>query len=224
MAQVWPDSFVSDESVTQAIHALRRALGDHPSRPQYIATLAKRGYRFVGALKAHNPESVLIHSAQQSERLTKHPGWARWRWLAFSGAAGLALAAIVMEVRIARRPDANIDKAIVLSQAAPPGTALASAGMLSPDGHYLAFTARDNRSGVTRLWLSRLDSGGVRVLPDSAGAARPFWSPDGRSVGFFADGAIKIVAIDTGSPKAISPVGVSPTGASWSTSNAIPRL
>ena len=44
---VWPSSFVSDDSLVQNISALRRALKDDSSQPRYIATLARRGYRFI---------------------------------------------------------------------------------------------------------------------------------------------------------------------------------
>src|SRR5262245_55361453 len=45
LAAVWPNSFVSEDSLAQNITVLRRALGDDPNQPQYIATLPRRGYR-----------------------------------------------------------------------------------------------------------------------------------------------------------------------------------
>ena len=51
MHAVWPDSFVSDDSLVQNISAVRRALGDDPSQPRYIATLARRGYRFIAPVQ-----------------------------------------------------------------------------------------------------------------------------------------------------------------------------
>src|SRR4051812_7908952 len=43
MQAVWPDTFVSDDSLTQAISSLRRALGS----AEVIATIPRRGYRFI---------------------------------------------------------------------------------------------------------------------------------------------------------------------------------
>ena len=60
---------------------------------------------------------------------------------------------------------------------------------LSPDGHRVAFAA--TRSGKTALWVRDLDSLTARELPGTEGASLPFWSPDGRSLGFFADGKLK---------------------------------
>jgi DNA-binding winged helix-turn-helix (wHTH) protein len=51
ISMVWPDSFVTEESLTQNIFVLRRALGDDTDRPKFIATISRRGYRFVAEVK-----------------------------------------------------------------------------------------------------------------------------------------------------------------------------
>lgn len=51
MQLVWPDSFVGEDSLTQNIATLRKALGDSSDRPQYIATVSRRGYRFVALVQ-----------------------------------------------------------------------------------------------------------------------------------------------------------------------------
>lgn len=63
---------------------------------------------------------------------------------------------------------------------------------ISPDGRYLAFTPRD-LSGKTLLWVRPLDSLTARPLPGTEGAVAPFWSPDSRSIAFFAGGNLKRV-------------------------------
>jgi DNA-binding winged helix-turn-helix (wHTH) protein len=45
--EVWPDVFVEDQNVPLNIHAARKAVGDDADNPIYIATVARRGYRFV---------------------------------------------------------------------------------------------------------------------------------------------------------------------------------
>ena len=52
--KLWPaDTFVDfDHSLNTAINKLREALGDSAAKPQYIETLARRGYRFVGKVDA----------------------------------------------------------------------------------------------------------------------------------------------------------------------------
>ncbi len=47
---VWPDVVVSDDTLTQAIIKLRKALGDSARNPRYIQTVPKRGYRLLAPL------------------------------------------------------------------------------------------------------------------------------------------------------------------------------
>jgi TolB-like protein/Flp pilus assembly protein TadD len=47
MAEVWPDSFVEENNLDKSISAIRRALGEGDSAPEYIETVRRRGYRFV---------------------------------------------------------------------------------------------------------------------------------------------------------------------------------
>src|ERR687888_2624241 len=50
---VWPETAVSDVVVRIAIGELRRALGDTAQAPQFIATVPRRGYRFVAPVAVH---------------------------------------------------------------------------------------------------------------------------------------------------------------------------
>jgi TolB-like protein/Flp pilus assembly protein TadD len=52
---LWPDVAVTDNALTQAISELRQALGDDPSQPTYIQTVARRGYRFIAAVESLAP-------------------------------------------------------------------------------------------------------------------------------------------------------------------------
>jgi DNA-binding winged helix-turn-helix (wHTH) protein len=47
---VWPGANVTDNALAQAISDLRDALGDSPSKPAFIRTVARRGYRFVAEI------------------------------------------------------------------------------------------------------------------------------------------------------------------------------
>jgi len=50
--EVWRGIPVTDEALTQCIRTLRRQLGDDASRPRFIETVPKHGYRFVAAVNA----------------------------------------------------------------------------------------------------------------------------------------------------------------------------
>jgi Tol biopolymer transport system component len=67
---------------------------------------------------------------------------------------------------------------------------------LSPDGTQIAFVA--NRNRVPVLWVRSLDAVENRALPDTEGASFPFWSPDGRTLGFFAGNKLKRIDVAGG--------------------------
>ena len=85
----------------------------------------------------------------------------------------------------------------------PPGANFVSMGDLagpvavSPDGRTLAFVARVG-TARQQLWIRRLDSVIAEPLPGTGGAFFPFWSPDSRSLGYFAGQEMKRIDIDTG--------------------------
>ena len=68
---------------------------------------------------------------------------------------------------------------------------------ISPDGRQLAFVALA-ANGESQLWLRPIRSASSQALAGTESAARPFWSPDSRSLGFFADGKIKRLDLATG--------------------------
>ncbi len=94
-----------------------------------------------------------------------------------------------------------------------------SGATISPDGTRLAFVATD-ASGRTALWLRPLESKAARALSDTDGAALPFWSPDSRSVGFFAAGKMKSADAATGAVRVIADANLS-RGASWGSRGVI---
>ncbi|HEX5475860.1 MAG TPA: hypothetical protein VFX12_14465 [Vicinamibacterales bacterium] len=70
---------------------------------------------------------------------------------------------------------------------------------LSPDGTRLVFVSRD-ADGIAHLNVRRLDQSATVSLPETDGARIPFFSPDGRWVGFWASGKLKKVPVDGGAP------------------------
>jgi serine/threonine protein kinase len=76
----------------------------------------------------------------------------------------------------------------------PPTKGLVSAGMpkISPDGRTIAFDGTDS-TGVTRIWIQPLDALTAHPLSGTEGTTRPAWSPDSRSLVFFAGNQLKRV-------------------------------
>ncbi len=67
---------------------------------------------------------------------------------------------------------------------------------LSPDGRQVVFVASGD--GASRLWVRSLATTTAQPLAGTDGGQYPFWSPDGRSIGFFAGGALKRVDVVSG--------------------------
>jgi eukaryotic-like serine/threonine-protein kinase len=133
--------------------------------------------------------------------------------LAWAGAGAAGLIALVLAAR--RLPArSRTEPVLKASINAPERSAFALFGdpsgpaVLSPDGQLLAFVA--STDGKIRLWSRRLDAVEATPLPGTENAAYPFWSPDSRSIAFFADGKLKRLAAAGGVPPQI--VADAPTG------------
>ncbi len=83
--------------------------------------------------------------------------------------------------------------------------------VLSPDGAFLAFTATVD--GKTSVWVRPMSSNDARSLPDTSDAIFPFWSPDSRSIGYFAGNKLKTIEIDGGASQVVCDVTLGRGGA-----------
>jgi eukaryotic-like serine/threonine-protein kinase len=80
---------------------------------------------------------------------------------------------------------------------------------MAPDGHTAAVTGKLEPERAKTLWLHEVGSREAKSLSDTDGAVFPFWSPDGKSLGFFAEGKLKKLDI-TGGP--VQTICDAPTG------------
>jgi len=120
--------------------------------------------------------------------------------LAWGVAAVALLLAVAAMVRYAHRAPTfagPMRSSIVL-----PEKSNLRAATLSPDGSRLAFVAKDS-SGKNLLWIRPLDSLSVQPLSGTENPSFPFWSPDSRFIGFFADGKLKRIAASGGPPQTL---------------------
>ena len=79
-----------------------------------------------------------------------------------------------------------------------PDMPVAEAAAIAPDGHAVAYSARD--AGSTVLFVRPLNSDTALKLPGTESAGSLFWSPDSRSIAFFAGGKLKKVQASGGPP------------------------
>lgn len=138
-------------------------------------------------------------------------------WIAFGAAAATSLTLAALLVRghnTDRRP-------IAAAITAPPAHELIGANhaAFSPDGARLAFVAIDGQ-GRSAIWIRAIDSTTSTRLERTDGALWPFWSPDGRAMGFFADGQLKVVDLRGGAPRTLCPVSA-PSGGTWTANGLI---
>ena len=146
----------------------------------------------------------------------------RWQWIA---AATLVCGALGgWAIAHFRQPPPD-DRAFRLQIDPPEGGQFVfgnnSGGIaLSPDGRTAAYVAAAN--GKTALWVRTLDAPSARPLAGTGGAYYPFWSPDGKSIGFFAAGKLQRVDLAGGSPLAICDMpGGNGRGAAWTSDGRI---
>jgi eukaryotic-like serine/threonine-protein kinase len=162
-------------------------------------------------------EYAANESAKPSSPLNK--SWAAW-------AVALLLVFIALAGFAGYRWAKSAENPISLHAEIPPPDKFAldatgdAGGMpvLSPQGDRIAFVAH---SGETKLlWVRSLSSDSAQQLDGTAGAAHPFWSPDGRYIGFFAGGKLLRISV-TGGPVATVADAPNSRGGSWSVNDVI---
>src|SRR5262249_46391318 len=142
---------------------------------------------------------------------------ATWRTVAYAaGAAALVLAAALAYITLApasRRTDVPAAEQPIRVTVSPPASTRLSAVQLalSPDGGSLAYVGL---SGLQRqLWIYSLATGESHQVPGVDDANFPFWSPDGRHLGFVtrSDTLMRMGAAG-GPPQRLAPAGPFPSG------------
>jgi len=129
-------------------------------------------------------------------------------WAALVLAASAAAVLAGSSMRKAAAPAEVMFEASFPSSVTPDFTQLA----ISPDGRYLA--AAPTFEGRAPIWLRPIDSTAGRMLPGTEGATFPFWSPDGKSIGFFAERKVKRIELDGGAVSIVTDVQVA-RGGMW---------
>ncbi len=157
-----------------------------------------------------------------SETLHPPAGSSKLSWIL----AGLfALSALMFATMLVQRPEAPARAPIRFQVRPPEQSVFRSTGdgaapvAVSPDGTMLVYGTFE-RSGLNRLWLRSLDTVDARPLPGTEGGIRPFWSPDNRFIGFFANGKLKKIEVTGGPPLPLCDV-TDARGGAWSRDDVI---
>lgn len=183
---------------------LRRCLEKDPKRR--LHDIADARIDIEEALRA--PVSPSLPQAPRAAPLLR----SRRIWIGAAMVAVLAALTIVAAIYLHRPPAAMTATRLSLSTPGLLSPQLSAA--ISPDGRHVAFVATGD-SGKLMLWIRSLDSMDARVLQGTENAAHPFWSPDGRFLGFLADGKVKKIEAGGGPVHTLADAAER-AGPSWS--------
>jgi Tol biopolymer transport system component len=217
---------VEENNVYQAISMLRRALGDG-----FIATVPGRGYQFVGDVrtisdaaegKAESAAVALppatadvsevtvrrspVHRRSQVSGAVSTRRRVRWVWAAAIGASAVLIGALLaMFGQALRIAPLDAGRPVQFVVQTPEWRTFGwvpsnPEPAVSPDGRSLAFIAPFESRAV--VWIQTLGDLEARPVKGTEGAVFPFWSSDGRFIGFGAGARVKrIAATGTGVPQ-----------------------
>jgi Tol biopolymer transport system component len=135
---------------------------------------------------------------------------ARAAWLVAAG-LGLALVAALVPATwyfLRALPPAQPVRFVIPAPGYSGGLAI------SPDGQNIAYTATAN--GKRQIWVRSIAALEPRALPGTDDAYSPFWSPDGRSLAYYADGRLLKIDASGGPPQALADSAfIGGGGGSW---------
>ncbi|MBI4264352.1 MAG: protein kinase [Acidobacteria bacterium] len=198
-------------------HLVQRCLAkDHDERWQ-SARDVRHELEWVSSNRMTLPADTLAGTSRH---------WASSRRLAGLAIAAALLVATGAGIATLRRPTGSEPQSFELSLLPPEGaifTPFYASGTphfaLSPDGRRLAIVvSRPGRQ--PSLWVRTLDSSAAQELPGTDDASGPFWSPNGESVGFFAQGKLKIIGLQDSRPVTLADAGQY-NGGAWSSTGVI---
>ncbi|NOT27648.1 MAG: hypothetical protein HOP16_16295 [Acidobacteria bacterium] len=235
--RLWPGTFVAEANLSNLVAEIRAALGDPARAPTFVRTVHGFGYAFCGDAEpvtdpgdaAPVPEPPESGDGSEARAATGSPPppSSRLPWLV-AGALAAALAATAVITLSRDRGLASAADPVQFTIAPPEhasfggpsrgGTGTATQLAVSPDGRHIVFVA--HAGTAFQIWLRPVATLDATPIPGTDGGSFPFWSPDSRAIGFFADGKLKTVQIVGGPPVVVAdaPFG---SGGSWSRDNVI---
>jgi len=216
-----------NHGLNAAVNKLRETLSDSAEDPEYIETLPRRGYRFIGKVEAakaaearadaiREPLRVPLSPAGEPESGQERdraggPASRRLRLLAALVAAaavfGLVLAALFWRTESREQLESAARESLparVHTLVPDP----ASDPAISPDGKAVAFRRNSYTPGGAGIFVTSSEGQTIAQLTDHPGDCCPAWSPDGKRIAFSRIAAdeygIYLVDAKGGTPRRIS--------------------
>ncbi len=209
-----PDErYQSIKEVSKELRRFKRTSSRaHASRVMQTRPLTPLSREVPAVGAATPPELPAVHAP--TTRISGIP-WMAASGILLLGVIGLAVALF----RSAESPEPIIRSSLLSPAGVAYNTTVGGHLALSPDGTRLAFVAADS-TGKQALWVRSLALTSPTALAGTERASYPFWSPDSRSLGFFADSKLKRIEVAGGPPLTIcdAPSG---RGGSWNEAGII---
>jgi eukaryotic-like serine/threonine-protein kinase len=199
---------ISADAQTAALdRVVRRCLAKEPDDRWQTACDLLEARRWVGDARA--PASAAPAPAAVRTFTRERLAWA---------AAVVAVASVVIWVLFAR-PQPAPRGVSRFALTLPAGDEFVGDGVaISPDGASVVYSA--TRKGGVMLYRRALDQIDPVPIRGTENGGYPFFSPDGKWIGFFADSALKKVPAEGGPPTTLCPAGFR-SGASWGRNGTI---
>src|SRR5438445_6472347 len=168
---LWPNSFVEENNINQAVSSLRKKLGNGSHADEFIETVPKAGFRFVA------PVTEADEVVKPYDR-----GWSlRGNFVRVWISAGLIVAAASLGFWYLGKGKAAVSKDGLINLTN--NLAEDNYPVSSPDGKKIVFTS--NRDGNSNIYVMNIDGSGVTRLTNvPAEEQAPSWSPDGSKIVF----------------------------------------
>ena len=218
-----------------AADTMSAILKEHPPEiarhvPPVVARIVERCLEKSPALRFQSTEDLAfalggalaadsdIRAADETVPAVRATRRNPWMWGALA-AGVVAIAVIAFAATALVRPSADADLPVKLNVPQPATVIQTDTAIkISPDGTRLAFAAvtPDGR----RLWIRPLNALDAYPLMDTDGATQPFWSADGRSLGFFVSGQLKRIDVASGTVATICAAPTA-TGGTWNADDTI---
>jgi serine/threonine protein kinase/Tol biopolymer transport system component len=138
-------------------------------------------------------------------------------WALVPVAALAAAAATVLVIRLRSEPPRVIQSSVLPPEKSSFAFEFGPMA-LSPDGRRVAFVATS--SGINRLWVQPLSGMSAQPLAGTEGASNPFWSPDSRFLGYFANRKLNKIEASGGPPQTLADASLG-RGGSWNREGVI---
>jgi len=203
-----PPTVSSVQSLAPAAldHVIRKCLAKDPEERWQNAHDVASELKWIADTSQSTPTAV-------AGKVVRRKNWERIAWVVTT----LLLLGAAILFYTTRAPK---DKSLLRLSLVPEGeTRITGQLAISPNGRSVTFVAK-TLNGETALWVRSTDWAKAKQLPGTRDATYPFWAPDSRYIGFFADGKLKKIDMQEGPPQTVcdAPVG---RGGSWNKDGVI---